>query len=41
MSAATTPSVAAPRKAPRHPTMLCMNRSVTGAIAEPIMPEQL
>ena len=35
------PSAAAQTKAPRHPTRLCMNRSVPGATAEPIMPEQV
>src|SRR5262249_57703429 len=39
--APTTPSTDEQRKAPRHPAAPCRNRSVTGAIADPIMPEQL
>src|SRR5262249_58545687 len=39
--APTTPSTDEQRKAPRHPTAPCRNRSVTGALAGPIMPEQL
>jgi hypothetical protein len=40
-SAAATPSSAEQRKAPRHPTASCIDRSITGAMAEPIIPEQV
>ena len=36
-----TPSAAEQRKAPRHPTMLCMNNRAPGAMAEPIMAAQV
>src|SRR5215831_18330449 len=35
-TAATTPSSAEQRKAPRHPTALCMNSSVTGGMVDRI-----
>src|SRR5262244_2182175 len=36
ITAATTPSSAEQRKAPRHPTALCRNSSVTGGMVDRI-----